>query len=419
MNCLLKLSLVCFLLFGQAELGFSQSQEFHQIKAKAGDGVYALLRRYKLNNDPCNVKKFYELNNIPNDAPLMEGKNYILPVYLFTYNGRSIRSTVGIDDWKKAVTIKEYNEYLKERGLRKTHYTDSKILWVPYANLNCNLKTGKEIASNNTSYSTKVNKPNKVKSEKKSNGKFIYEPLFGEDFANVEIQDNKLKNQVFYVVSGHGGPDPGAQCLQCANTMCEDEYAYDVSLRLARNLMQHGAKVHMIIQDKNDGIRTDRYLDCDYDEVCMDNRSIPAKQKRRLYQRSEAINKLHKQHKRNGIKKQKAIFIHVDSHMDSKGKGKSKDVYFYHYGPSKKSKALCHDLQKTFKSKYQKYQKGRGYKGHVSGRSLYVLRNTAPIAAFVELANIQNENDQKRITLPANRQALANWLFEGLSGVKM
>ena len=35
----------------------------------------------------------------------------------------------------------------------------------------------------------------------------------------------------------------------------EDEYAYDIILRLARELLSRGAKVHIIIQDKKDGIR--------------------------------------------------------------------------------------------------------------------------------------------------------------------
>ena len=39
----------------------------------------------------------------------------------------------------------------------------------------------------------------------------------------------------------------------------EDEYAYDVALRLARNLMQEGAEVRIIIQDAKDGIREDVY----------------------------------------------------------------------------------------------------------------------------------------------------------------
>ena len=53
----------------------------------------------------------------------------------------------------------------------------------------------------------------------------------------VAIKDNSLANKVYYIVAGHGGPDPGARCTDCKSTMCEDEYAYDVSLRLARELI--------------------------------------------------------------------------------------------------------------------------------------------------------------------------------------
>jgi N-acetylmuramoyl-L-alanine amidase len=35
-------------------------------------------------------------------------------------------------------------------------------------------------------------------------------------------------------------------------------------------------------------------------------------------------------------------------------------------------------------------------------------------AVYIELGNLRNAFDQQRFVLPANRQALANWLFEGL-----
>ncbi|MBK8153354.1 MAG: hypothetical protein IPK61_10060 [Saprospiraceae bacterium] len=67
-------------------------------------------------------------------------------------------------------------------------------------------------------------------------------------------------------------------------TLCEDEYAYDVSLRLAKKLMEEGATVHIIVQDKNDGIRDEKYLDCDEDEICATGCQIPISQKKRLRQ---------------------------------------------------------------------------------------------------------------------------------------
>ncbi|MBK9213145.1 MAG: N-acetylmuramoyl-L-alanine amidase [Saprospiraceae bacterium] len=44
------------------------------------------------------------------------------------------------------------------------------------------------------------------------------------------------------------------------------------------------------------------------------------------------------------------------------------------------------------------------------------MKNALPTSVYVELGNIQNTHDQKRILDPRNRQLLADWLFEGLTG---
>jgi N-acetylmuramoyl-L-alanine amidase len=50
----------------------------------------------------------------------------------------------------------------------------------------------------------------------------------------------------------------------------------------------------------------------------------------------------------------------------------------------------------------------------VTARNLHVLRKTKPTAVFIELGNIRNSQDQKRFVIEDNRQAVANWLAEGL-----
>jgi N-acetylmuramoyl-L-alanine amidase len=235
--------------------------------------------------------------------------------------------------------------------------------------------------------------------------------LFGEDERMIEINSDKLKDQVYYLVAGHGGPDPGAQCTECSNTLCEDEYAYDITLRLARYLMKEGAIVHVVIQDENDGIRTERDLECDYDETCMGEK-IPRNQKLRLRQRATAINKMYSEYKKKGVKDQVAIMIHVDSYEN---RARRQDAYFYHHKTSKSSKKLAISLQETFKEKYSHFQKNRGYEGFVRYRNLYMLNNTLPTSVYVELANIQNSQDRKRLVLKENREALAKWMYEGLT----
>ncbi len=382
---------------------YGKAPYFFEVQPKNGEGIYSLMRKYDLMIHPCNMDKFLKLNNLKENAELLAHKTYKLPIYIYTYDGKSIRSTINDDSWEKAVRIKKYNETILKKGIRKTSYLQSKILWVPYHEIAC-------LSSNHEPEIASIRAAIK---EEKIDKNSLYVALFGKDYGKVKIEDYSLKNKVYYVVAGHGGPDPGAMCLNCPMNLCEDEYAYDIALRLARNLMQHGARVHVIIQDANDGIRDQKYLPCDKDEKCMGNLKIPRKQKPRLVQRAAQINRLYRAYKAKGIKyeDQVAIFLHVDSNSASK----SQDVFFYHHKKSKSGKKLVHKIRDTFKEKYAKYQKGRGYKGSVKSRGLYVINYTQPTTVFVELANIRNKNDHKRLLMHTNRQAIANWLFEGMT----
>ena len=67
------------------------------------------------------------------------------------------------------------------------------------------------------------------------------------------------------------------------------------------------------------------------------------------------------------------------------------------------------EIQRTFRAKYDRHQP-TAIDGTVSERNLFVLRNTTPVAVFLEVGNIQNAQDQKRLVIADNRQALANWI---------
>ena len=232
-----------------------------------------------------------------------------------------------------------------------------------------------------------------------------YQPLFGKSLASYKITSSDLKGACFYLVSGHGGPDPGAIGKMGSHELHEDEYAYDIMLRLARNLLMRGAKVHIIIQDAKDGIRDQQFLNNSKRETCMGS-PIPLSQVSRLDQRCAKINSLSRKDKETY---KRAIFIHVDS----RSRHQRTDVFFYHKPKDQASKRLAKTMKSTFSRKYNRHQPGRGFSGTVDDRNLYVLRHTTPTSVFVELGNIQNQYDQQRIILSNNRQALANWLCEG------
>ncbi|GAB3993305.1 N-acetylmuramoyl-L-alanine amidase [Spirosoma daeguense] len=232
--------------------------------------------------------------------------------------------------------------------------------------------------------------------------------FLGKKHARVLIKDHKLRGAVYYLASGHGGPDPGAIGHYGKQLLAEDEYAYDVTVRLARALMEHGATVYMMVRDPNDGIRDDSILKIDHDEVAYPNQKIPLNQTLRLRQCTDAVNKLHRKHK--GAY-QRLVTIHVDSRSE----GENIDVFFYHHENSKAGQKLAKHIHKSFKSGYRRSQPNRNYLGTVSDRSsLYVVKNSHPPTVFIELGNIRNTKDQRRFLIADNRQALANWICAGL-----
>ena len=352
-----KLYILLFLAFL-----FSGTTLWAQQKAtpKAGEGISSFLLRH--NRSP---KKYYDDFIELNKQKL--GKNNVLKVGV----------TYVIPPVKKSTTTSAKTTPVKNTG-----------------------------AKNTTSEGAGTKQPSsKAKSTKI--GTTINEPLFGKQLANVKVTSNRLAGACFYVVSGHGGPDPGAIGKVGRYELHEDEYAYDIALRLARNLMQEGAEVRIIIQDAKDGIRDDSYLSNSKRETCMGD-AIPLNQVQRLQQRCDKINALYRKDRKNHSYC-RAIFIHIDS----RSKGKQTDVFFYYSNKKGDSKRLANNMKDTFESKYDKHQPNRGFSGTVSGRNLYVLSHTTPASVFVELGNIQNTFDQRRLVINSNRQALAKWLMEG------
>ncbi len=373
-------------------------------EALPGDGVFSMLRRYGLDRNSCNHNQFYKLNDMKNGSGLKVGKSYYLPIQIYTFNGKTIRSSIGINDWTTAKNIENYNEAMLKDGYRQSSFKTDKVLWVPYHLLNC----PDEDVPAPSAEAAPVNGEVNLAVEPSGNRRF---PIFGKKHEHVPLKDNSLRGKVYYIESGHGGPDPGAMVtLKNKKTLCEDEYAYDVALRLVRNLVAHGATAYMITRDPDDGIRDDEYLQCDSDEVVWGNEAIPRSHKPRLFQRSDVINELYDKHEKQGVQDQKLIVIHVDS----RGKGAQTDLYFYYHSEDPAGKKLALDLHKSMEFHYKKYRNGRGYDGTVSARDLHMLRETKVPSAYIELGNIRHPTDQQRIILPKNRQLLADWLLEGL-----
>lgn len=396
--------LTVMLFFSALNISVAASSNWLTVKAKRGDQIGSLLSKYHLQGSRCNRQQFYQLNRLSSSSHLYIGRTYKLPILRYQYNGRSIRSTLSRQNkigWKKAIKIKRFNHKLHKKGLKDTSFINNRDLWVSYQDIGC---------SNQQNIKQK-NRTTKSKPQYRTNKK-NYFPIFGEKYAQVSSVSNKLRGKIFYLVSGHGGPDPGAMGKRAGHHLCEDEYGYDVTLRLARRLIANGAITHIILRDPNDGIRDQRYLKCDRDEVYLGNKKISRSQRPRLEARASIINKLFVSYKRKGYRDKNQITLML--HIDSRNRKKRIDVFFYHAPKSENSKKIAKRLYRTFKSKYNRFQTARSYTGRVVPRELFMLMNLKPLAVYFELANIRNANDQKRIISPHNRESLAKWIADGL-----
>jgi N-acetylmuramoyl-L-alanine amidase len=393
---------------------FVNAQEYLKIRAKQGDGISIVLNRYNLAAHSCNIDSFLTINSLKRTDQLQLAKAYKMPIYVYDYNDVSIRTTLKNNDYDLAVYIQEFNEEMYKEGLREFDYRVDKVLWVPVHALYCTVES--EIKKINAIKAKADNgDPNLTKhtedidQETTKPLKWSSFPIFGKEHENTPIYTKRLEGQVYYLLSGHGGPDPGAIGKKDGHILCEDEYAYDITLRFARDLLQHSATVYLITRD-DDGIRDIEYLESDKDETVWYNQSIPLNQVRRLKQRTSKINELYEKHRKEGTTVQRVIEIHIDSRYVTQ----KVDIFFYYYPGSKVGKKMANTMLETIKSEYEEHQVNRGYKGVVKSRDLHTLRESKPPVVYIELGNIQNEFDQKRLLIVNNRQAIANWLTQGV-----
>ncbi|MFN9687299.1 MAG: N-acetylmuramoyl-L-alanine amidase, partial [Bacteroidota bacterium] len=115
------------------------NEDWLMVKAKQGDGIKKLLVRYHLDTHSCNEEKFLSLNNLSPEADLILDKTYLLPIKQVSFDGKSIRSSLGITEFEKAKEIEKYNEQLVSDGIKSKPFQVDKMLWIPHHFSPCNL----------------------------------------------------------------------------------------------------------------------------------------------------------------------------------------------------------------------------------------------------------------------------------------
>ncbi|MBK6931382.1 MAG: hypothetical protein IPH12_11140 [Saprospirales bacterium] len=100
--------------------------EYLQIITEPGDNVTTVLERFELAGYDCNISAFFQINKLREDYRLKANTLYKIPVMVVPYDGKTIRSSLKIDDWQTAIRIDAYNKSAQEKGLRERSFIEDK-----------------------------------------------------------------------------------------------------------------------------------------------------------------------------------------------------------------------------------------------------------------------------------------------------
>ena len=151
-------------------------EDWLTVKAKQGDGIKKLLVRYHLDTHSCNEEKFLSLNNLSPEANLILDKTYLLPIKQVGFDGKSIRTSLGITEFEKAKEIEKYNEQLVSAGIKPKSFQTDKMLWIPHHFSPCNVPVT-SVTTNEKGF-----------------------PIFGK-YESTPILSDVLKGKIFYIIS--------------------------------------------------------------------------------------------------------------------------------------------------------------------------------------------------------------------------